>query len=598
MTITKRTKSKAVTAIDWILFAVLAVVCYFCFNQGDIRHTAGSSFGYLSGHIKDFYDYNGSLGLGDAYMPSTYILFAIWNIPIKLLGLVTGPTMSISVPVLQWNKLMPTLFFFGCAYLMRRILQLLNASERQVRIGTYLFLSSPIAFFSQFMFGQYDSITLFFMMLGIYYWIKNRDLPFILSFAFALTFKYTALLVFVPLLMLKEKRYWRVILSCVLVMIPIMFMIAFYIRSESFRYNVFGFGAVSYILSVSFKATYFPISVVVVLWLMICGVAFFHDCKTRAELCQWGVFLASLVCLVIFGLCQWHPQWLMFMTPFLVLGAIYNNKAKEMLFFEFLLMVAYVVVSATMWSNQVDQRLFEWGIFRPIVQQKGEFVLTMRQLFLSVPLILTYSTFFGLLLIMTVYKHPYFLRDRFSESLENAAAMIRVRFLGGLAVFLVPACICFAVLLKQPDLIVDCYPHYEPMETLTEESDVRQYFTGPDFEMTRIGIYITTYDHFFQDGTLMIDVFDAETDTKIAGTSRDLYYFAGDDLYFNVDIDPMQISEGKQYYLKFYLLNANEETTFCLYRIPGGTATETRYAMLDGEAQNFNLCVCLYGNTD
>lgn len=595
---TKPTKSKSVTALDWILFAVLAVACYFCFNEGDIRHTAGSSFGYLAGHFRDFYDYNSSVGLGDAYMPSTYVFFAIWNIPLKLLGLIAEPTMNISVPILQWNKLLPTLFFFGCAYLMRLILRELKASEQEVKIGTFLFLSSPIAFFSQFMFGQYDSFTLFFMMLGIYYWMKDKTIPFILCFAFSLTFKYTSLLVFVPLLVLKEKRYWRVIFSGILVMIPIALMIACYMNSEAFRYNVFGFGAVSYTLSVSFKATYFPISVLIVLWLLICGVAFFHDCKNRTELYQWGVFLASLVCLLVFTLCQWHPQWLMFMTPFLVLGAIYNKKAKEMLFFEFLLMVAYIFVTTVMWSNHVDQRLFEWGIFRPLVLQKGEFVLTIRRLFFSVPLILTYSTFVGILLIMTVYKHPHFLQDRFSETLHSAKAMIRVRFLGGLAVFLVPACLCFAVLLRQPDLILDYYPHYVPLETLTEECDVRQYFSGPDFEMTRIGLYVTTEEHFYQDGTLMIEVYDAATDTKIAETSRTLYVFTGDDLYYNVDIDPVSIREGKQYYLKFYLQDANEETTLCLYRLRDYTADETSYLMLEGEAQNYSLCVSLYGSAD
>lgn len=595
---TKATKSKAVTILDWVILAVLTVVCFFCFNQGDIRHTAGSSFGYLTGHFADFYDYNGSLGLGDAYMPSTYLLFAIWNIPIKLLGLVTGPTMNLSIPILQWNKLMPTLFFFGCAYLMYRILLLLNASARQAKIGAYLFLSSPIAFFSQFMFGQYDSLTLFFMMLGIYYWIKDKRIPFILCFAFALTFKYTALLVFVPLLLLREKRYWRVILSGILVMLPIMLMIAFYIRSDSFRHNVFGFGAVSYILSVSFNATYFPISVIVVLWLMICGVAFFHDCKDRAELCQWGVFLSSLVCFLIFGLCQWHPQWLMFMTPFLVLGAIYNHKAKEMLFFEFLLMVAYVVVTTSMWSNHVDQRLFEWGIFRPLVLQKGEFVLTIRKLYLSLPLILTFSTFVGILLILTVYKHPHFLRNRFSDSLENAAAMIRVRFIGGLAVFLVPAFICFGVLLTQPDRIVSYSPHTTPLATLTEQSDVRQYFTASGFELTRIGVYTTTHEQFTEDGALIIGVYDAETDARIAETSRELRYFSGDDLYFNIDMDATPIQAGRQYYLTFCLAGTGGDASLCLYRVPDGTATDTTYAMLDGEAQNFNLCLTLYGNPD
>lgn len=62
--------------------------------------TAGSALVYLFGHVRDFYDQNDKLFwgiyfygtdvyIGNHYMPSTYILFALWGIPLRLLGIVT-----------------------------------------------------------------------------------------------------------------------------------------------------------------------------------------------------------------------------------------------------------------------------------------------------------------------------------------------------------------------------------------------------------------------------------------------------------------------------------------------------------------------------
>ena len=66
---------------DGILFAALAVLSFFCFQQRDLMHTVGCSVGYLNGHFADFYDYCGTFGIHPSYLPSVYLVFAVWNIP-------------------------------------------------------------------------------------------------------------------------------------------------------------------------------------------------------------------------------------------------------------------------------------------------------------------------------------------------------------------------------------------------------------------------------------------------------------------------------------------------------------------------------------
>lgn len=47
---------KPLKKIDYILFGIIAVACFLTFQQGDIMHTAGCSYGYLQGHFLDFYE--------------------------------------------------------------------------------------------------------------------------------------------------------------------------------------------------------------------------------------------------------------------------------------------------------------------------------------------------------------------------------------------------------------------------------------------------------------------------------------------------------------------------------------------------------------
>ena len=49
---------KPLKKIDYILFGIIAVACFLTFQQGDIMHTAGCSYGYLQGHFLDFYDWD------------------------------------------------------------------------------------------------------------------------------------------------------------------------------------------------------------------------------------------------------------------------------------------------------------------------------------------------------------------------------------------------------------------------------------------------------------------------------------------------------------------------------------------------------------
>ena len=79
------------------------------------------------GHILDFYEWNvEKADMYASYMPSTYILFAIWNIPVKLLGILNEPKLEVSYWLMMYYKLLPTLFYLGSSVLIYKIIKELS----------------------------------------------------------------------------------------------------------------------------------------------------------------------------------------------------------------------------------------------------------------------------------------------------------------------------------------------------------------------------------------------------------------------------------------------------------------------------------------
>ena len=149
--------------VSWWFIAVyfvISIISFFSFNHSDILHTGGSSITYLNGHILDFYEVNLKALGGDNYLPSTYIIFALWNLPMRILGVVSTATMEVGY-VIFWYKLLTTIFFVGSAILLYKIALVIGLSKANSKLLMILWVSSPIAFFSQFIFGQYDILTVF-----------------------------------------------------------------------------------------------------------------------------------------------------------------------------------------------------------------------------------------------------------------------------------------------------------------------------------------------------------------------------------------------------------------------------------------------------
>src|SRR5512141_216453 len=157
------------------LLVCLATLAFLAiaFEHGlDIFHTIGASVAYLNGHFLDFYEVvKVELGLEANYLPSTYAVFALWALPLRLLGRfqeVVYPGWSF-----LWFKVLTSLVYLATALVVHRIGLQLGFSRRHAILLAAAWATTPIAIFSQFIFGQYDILTVFFMLLGVLAYFRN-----------------------------------------------------------------------------------------------------------------------------------------------------------------------------------------------------------------------------------------------------------------------------------------------------------------------------------------------------------------------------------------------------------------------------------------
>ena len=188
---------------------------------------------------------------------------------------------------------------------------------------------------------------------------------------------------------------------------------------------------------------FFGLEIIVVLFILVSGMAFFKDVKEQDDIVKWSLYYTNLVTFLVFGLSMWNPQWLLIAVPFWTLGAFIHKRFDAFMMIEILMMLFFTLFTVNFWINHVDQNLFCLGIFKHIVADKINNYQTMRGIYQIHDLNLIYSCFSGLLLVSAVFKHPSFCSDKISDSVDKYWPWVRVRFLLGISIFLVPAFICF-----------------------------------------------------------------------------------------------------------------------------------------------------------
>ena len=330
------------------------------FNQGDLTHTVLSSYGYLQGHLIDFYDYNLIFVGGNDYLPILYVVFASWMAPFYFLGIPIASefgALTLFPGEILWAKGLLVLFFVLSVRILYRIARLIHPDNglRQA-LATWAFVLSPFALFAFGIFSQYDIIGVFFTLWAFQKLLQKQLSRFAVLIGVAVTFKFFAGLLVLPFLLLSSKKILEIARLGLLVCIPLALQLAAYWSNEAFRNQIFG---LAFSRAAGAAATG-EIYVVTAVYVFMCFAAVLSN-KWKGTFEQKAVLFAVTTYGLMFSVVVWHPQWLIILTPFLALMVSMIPNPRTWLLWESVAFVAFIGISVTQWKYNVDGFMIEKG---------------------------------------------------------------------------------------------------------------------------------------------------------------------------------------------------------------------------------------------
>lgn len=258
-----------------------------------------------SGHILDLYDFSSSAAVFN-YPPAIYLYHGFLKF---LFGGISSPLL-LKLPYFIFDLVIGILLF--------------KLSERKVLAFT-LWMFNPVSLYATYMMGQFDIIPTAFIVLAIYFAVKEKLEWAALALGFGIAFKIFPIFLVVPLIIF-GKNYLDKLKLLSLTMLPYFISILPYLASQSFRTTALFANQSSKSLYANIPVSggesiiLFP-AFLILFYLFIWGKKEFFS---KIEI--WKLYAVPLFLFFIFT--HYHPQWLIWLTPFLILDLV-NLRFKN-----------------------------------------------------------------------------------------------------------------------------------------------------------------------------------------------------------------------------------------------------------------------------
>jgi hypothetical protein len=344
----------------WSILFILLFICYISFIYGDLLITADQGLilneSIFSGNFFNFYQ-NGiersAFGFPPVYSIAIYIIFALWNIPIYILHMLVGLGYQSGYSIM-WSKLMVVVFLIISAWLIYKICLQLNLSKNLSKWAIFIFLSSTNLIMSSLVITQYDIISITFMLIGLLMYIRGNIKQFILWFSISITMKVFAIFIFIPLIMLKEKRIFKILIMLLLGLIPTAFCELLFLGNDAYKIATASRNstAVDQLIGVCLPGGLGSFSI----FIFAIGAIYIYSYITKIEGNPNKDRIAILICLAVYTIffcfAQTFPYWIILMVPFTTLVIVQNiNRLKINIILDILLAISYQFVC---------QNIFYW----------------------------------------------------------------------------------------------------------------------------------------------------------------------------------------------------------------------------------------------
>ena len=404
-------KHKSVKVIQWCVLAVFLAATFFTMYYGDIEITYKHGLLLLDcireGRFLDFYPIAFERESIAVYAIPIYLIFAVWNVPAWIATRFFEVEMTHPVCLL-WAKILPVLFIAGCIYMCVRIADLVMEYDREELI--FLCASSLLIYCPVIAVAQYDSIGLFFSLWAVKCYLKAEkwNLKVSVLFAIAFSMKMFALFGALLLILLVEKKIWKILRNLLIMVVPnYLIMLPFSEYGSitgSFQHKM-----LKTLFSIVIPGPLEGISIFILAFFLLCIIAYFSKGASKErvfELWNWfnAAFWLIFICFV-----NTHPYWIVLMFPYVVFFISRKNARKGIVYLVESTMEIALIVHMAMTYTWVF--LFS-GAFAFIFPNdpywtRGDHFSNINDLIPPVPQAGVTAIFFGCGVVLLVLCNPW-----------------------------------------------------------------------------------------------------------------------------------------------------------------------------------------------
>lgn len=301
---------------------------------------------------------------GGAYDFLIYVIFAIYNFPIWVWERLTELSFVSYIVTKIYTKGIAWIFSAFAAFMVYKIALESGEKKENAVWGVFFFLTSGLFWCAQVTVVGYDIISTAFGLLGVYGYIKKNKVCFYVGFALGIATKMFVLWLFIPLLLLREKRIYKIVVKFFVVLLPIIIpklffsiMAEYAAAGEPIKKKVNAVIAHSDIIERALfpadnNARYTFVSMpnlplvfvgMFVIWI-ICYL-------TKRDLTAYEViYLCTLIMACFMITVKIHPYWCILLSPYIaLLMSMSAEKIKENVLLDLLISVGYVCNKAIMY---------------------------------------------------------------------------------------------------------------------------------------------------------------------------------------------------------------------------------------------------------
>ena len=372
---------------DWFFAFIAILLGCVIFNQaGDMNLTIHHAEDLISairhGKFFDFYTvvmekalsggYYGqqTILFGANYNILLYLILAICIFPLVLFRKVTGIEYNETFVLTYFNILL-AIAVVASAYLLFCLVRKMGQEEKNAKITTYLYLSSMLLIFSTVGFSQLDIFYILFMLWALLFYVQQKYFRFSLIMSLAIMLKMFPLLIFVPLILLVEKRVLHIIkYMAVGLSSTIIFKLIF---ASDYGYSITQEKMSDYYdfmgrmfengISVAWGSCALFVMIIVVL----CIYAFDKKCA-KEELWKYVINIPLITFGAFILLVKWHPQWLAVFPPFMAMAVGVNRKRRSLVYLDWGISICVCIVSGFCFPKAVDNYMINNGILNSLVR--------------------------------------------------------------------------------------------------------------------------------------------------------------------------------------------------------------------------------------